>query len=39
MVKQHIYRSRQKIEENFRFPCYLHTVWGEGYGFDVEAVF
>ncbi len=38
MVKQYIYRSRQKIEENSEFLCCLHTLWGEGYYFDAEAV-
>jgi len=30
MVKQYIYRSRQKIERNYKSSGYLHTVWGEG---------
>lgn len=35
LVKQYIYRLRQKIEPNPQAPIYLHTVWGEGYYFDV----
>lgn len=34
LVKQCIYRLRQKIEPEPRAPRYLHTVWGEGYYFD-----
>ncbi len=34
LVKQCIYRLRQKIEPDPKSPRYLHTVWGEGYYFD-----
>jgi len=34
LVKQCIYRLRQKIEPEPQSPRYLHTVWGEGYYFD-----
>ncbi len=34
LVKQCIYRLRQKIEADPKSPRYLHTVWGEGYYFD-----
>jgi len=36
LVKQYIYRLRQKIESDPRSPKYLHTVRGEGYYFDAE---
>jgi two-component system KDP operon response regulator KdpE len=36
LVKQYIYRLRRKIEPDPDNPRYLHTVWGEGYYFDVE---
>jgi len=36
LVKQYIYRLRQKIEPNPRSPQYLHTVRGGGYYFDAE---
>ncbi len=36
MVKQYIYRLRQKIEPNPKSPRYIHTVPGEGYYFDAE---
>jgi DNA-binding response OmpR family regulator len=38
LVKQYIYRLRQKIEEDPGNPRYLHTVWGEGYYFDLEIM-
>lgn len=38
LVKQYIYRLRQKIEEDPKSPHYLHTVWGEGYYFDAEDI-
>jgi len=34
LVKQCIYRLRQKIEPDPKSPRYLNTVWGEGYYFD-----
>ncbi|RLC99546.1 MAG: DNA-binding response regulator [Chloroflexi bacterium] len=34
LVKQCIYRLRQKIEPDPQSPRYLYTVWGEGYYFD-----
>ncbi len=37
LVKQYIYRLRQKIEVEPENPRYLHTVWGEGYYFDFEG--
>ena len=39
LVKQYIYRLRQKIEPNPRSPRYLHTVWGAGYYFDADDLF
>lgn len=36
LVKQYIYRLRQKIELNPGSPQYLHTVRGGGYYFDSE---
>lgn len=36
LVKQYIYRLRRKIEPDADNPRFLHTVWGEGYYFDVE---
>jgi DNA-binding response OmpR family regulator len=36
LVKQYIYRLRQKIEADPRLPQYLHTVRGGGYYFDAE---
>ncbi|MEA3341577.1 MAG: response regulator transcription factor [Chloroflexota bacterium] len=36
LVKQCIYRLRQKIEPTPKSPRYLHTVWGEGYYFDTD---
>lgn len=38
MVKQYIYRLRQKIESDPSEPRYLHTVRGEGYYFDSEEL-
>lgn len=38
LVKQYIYRLRKKIEEDPDFPRYIHTIWGEGYYFDAEAI-
>ena len=35
LVKQYIYRLRQKIEPDPDTPRYLHSVRGEGYYFDV----
>jgi DNA-binding response OmpR family regulator len=35
LVKQYIYRLRQKIEPNPNDPQYIHSVRGEGYYFDV----
>ena len=34
LVKQYIYRLRQKIEQDPESPRYLHTVRGEGYYFE-----
>lgn len=39
LVKQCIYRLRQKIEPDPQTPRYLHTVWGEGYYFDTGDLF
>lgn len=39
LVKQCIYRLRQKIELDPQTPRYLHTVWGEGYYFDTGDLF
>ncbi len=36
LVKQYIYRLRQKIETDPRSPRHLHTVRGAGYYFDAE---
>lgn len=36
LVKQYIYRLRQKIEPDPSTPRYLHTVRGEGYYFDAD---
>jgi DNA-binding response OmpR family regulator len=36
LVKQYIYRLRQKIERDPNTPEYLHTVRGEGYYFDAR---
>ena len=38
LVKQCIYRLRQKIESDPRLPQYLHTVWGEGYYFEPNGL-
>ncbi len=36
LVKQYVYRLRQKIESDPGKPRYLHTVRGGGYYFDVD---
>ncbi len=36
LVKQFIYRLRQKIEANPRKPCFIHTVPSTGYFFEAE---
>ncbi len=36
LIKQYIYRLRQKIESDPESPTYIHTVWGEGYYFNLE---
>ena len=36
LVKQYIYRLRQKLEGDPSSPRYLHTVRGEGYYFDAH---
>jgi DNA-binding response OmpR family regulator len=36
LVKQYIYRLRQKIELDPDIPRYIHSVRGEGYYFDVS---
>ncbi|HDQ74237.1 MAG TPA: response regulator transcription factor [Chloroflexi bacterium] len=36
LIKQYIYRLRQKIEPDPASPQYLHTVRGGGYYFDAE---
>jgi len=36
LVKQYVYRLREKIEPNPAEPKYLRTVRGEGYFFDAE---
>ncbi len=36
LVKQYVYRLRQKIESDPGTPRYLHTVRGGGYYFDVD---
>ncbi len=36
LVKQYIYRLRQKIEPESDSPRYLHTIRGVGYYFDAE---
>jgi DNA-binding response OmpR family regulator len=33
-VKTHIWRLREKIEEDPTNPCYIVTVWGVGYRFE-----
>ena len=38
LVKQYIYRLRQKIEQDPEAPRYLHTVRGEGYCFEPPRV-
>ena len=39
LVKQYIYRLRQKVEPDPDAPKYIHTVWGSGYYFDAANVF
>jgi two-component system response regulator ResD len=34
-VTVHIHRLREKIEADPTKPCYVHTVWGVGYKFEV----
>lgn len=36
-VTVHVRRLREKIEPDPRTPCFLHTEWGAGYRFSVEA--
>ena len=36
LVKQYVYRVRQKIESDPSSPEYIHTVRGEGYYFDAH---
>ena len=36
LVKQYIYRLRQKIEPDPNSPQFIHSVRGEGYYFDVD---
>lgn len=36
LVKQYIYRLRQKIEPDPDNPRYIHTIRGEGYYFEAE---
>jgi DNA-binding response OmpR family regulator len=36
LVKQYVYRVRQKIEPDPNSPEYIHTVRGEGYYFDAH---
>jgi DNA-binding response OmpR family regulator len=38
LVKQCIYRLRQKIELDPHAPKHLYTVWGEGYYFDTGGL-
>lgn len=38
LVKQCVYRLRQKIEPSPRSPQYLHTIWGEGYYFEPNGL-
>lgn len=38
LVKQYIYKLRQKIEPDPNSPQYLHTVRGSGYYFDAHEV-
>ncbi len=39
LVKQYIYRLRQKVEPDPKSPRYIHTAPGEGYYFDAEDLF
>lgn len=36
LVKQYIYKLRQKIEPDPSSPCYIHTIRGGGYYFDAD---
>ena len=36
LVKQYIYRLRQKIEPDPNAPQFIHSVRGEGYYFDAD---
>ncbi len=36
LVKQYIYRLRQKLEQDPNAPRYIHTVWGGGYYFEAD---
>jgi DNA-binding response OmpR family regulator len=36
LVKQYVYRLRQKIEQDPKAPRFLHTVRGGGYYFDAQ---
>jgi DNA-binding response OmpR family regulator len=38
LVKQYIYRLRQKIEPDSSAPQYIHSVRGEGYYFDADGL-
>ena len=38
LVKQFIYRLRQKIETDPRKPCFIHTVPSTGYFFEAEDI-
>jgi DNA-binding response OmpR family regulator len=38
LLKQYVYRLRQKIEPDPDSPHYIHSVRGEGYYFDVSDV-
>ena len=37
LVKQCIYRLRKKVEPDPNAPCYIHSVRGEGYYFEVDG--
>ncbi|MFC4242709.1 response regulator transcription factor [Gryllotalpicola reticulitermitis] len=36
-VTVHVRRLREKIEPDPRTPCFLHTEWGAGYRFTINA--